>query len=45
MICLSTWVLCAVFFVFTAYRVPKDIAVLREQMRQRAQHERDLQAA
>jgi MFS transporter, Spinster family, sphingosine-1-phosphate transporter len=38
-LCVSTWLLCFVFFVFTAFFVPKDIAILREQLRQRAQFE------
>lgn len=36
----SAWVICFVFFIFTAIVVPKDIAVLRDQMHQRAIHER-----
>jgi len=35
-ICVSTWVLCAVFFVIAAYLVPKDIQTLRAQLRERA---------
>jgi MFS family permease len=35
-ICTSAWLLCAVFFAFAAYYVPRDIAVLRAQMRRRA---------
>ncbi|MCU0502943.1 MAG: hypothetical protein MUC51_14485, partial [Anaerolineae bacterium] len=42
LICVSTWILCAIFFVFAARGVPGDIAVLREQMRERAEHERTL---
>ncbi len=38
-ICFSTWVLCAFFFIFAARRVPADIAALRGQMRERADHE------
>jgi fucose permease len=38
-ICISTWLLCAFFFVFTALLVPRDIAVLRGQMRERAELE------
>ncbi len=44
LICVSTWILCAIFFVFAARAVPGDIAVLREQMRERAEHEKALQA-
>ncbi|MHB0878765.1 MAG: MFS transporter [Anaerolineae bacterium] len=39
-ICLTTWAMCAVFFVFAARSVPGDIAVLRRQMRERAETER-----
>ena len=35
-ICLSTWALCAFFFIFAAYLVPPDIAKLRAEMRRRA---------
>jgi MFS transporter, Spinster family, sphingosine-1-phosphate transporter len=35
-LCVSAWVLCFIFFIFTAIIIPKDIAVLREQLRQRA---------
>jgi hypothetical protein len=44
LICVSTWILCAIFFVFATRAVPGDIAVLREQMRERAEHEKTLQA-
>ena len=44
LICVSTWILCAIFFIFAARAVPSDIAVLREQMRERAEHEKALQA-
>ena len=36
-ICTSTWVLCAIFFVFTAYLIPQDIQTLRDQLRLRAE--------
>jgi len=39
-ICVSAWVLCSIFFAFTAYLVPEDIRTLRSQMRQRAEQER-----
>jgi len=42
LICVSTWVVCALFFTTTAYLVPRDIAVLRSQMRQRAEQEQAL---
>ncbi len=38
-ICISTWLLCAIFFSFTALLVPRDIATLRGQMRERAELE------
>jgi MFS family permease len=39
-ICVSAWALGAIFLAFTAYLVPHDIAVLRAQMRERAETER-----
>lgn len=39
-ICLSTWLLCAIFYAGVARLVPKDIATLRAQMRERAAQER-----
>lgn len=45
LICVSTWIVCSVFFAITAYLVPRDIATLRRQMRERADHEQALQAA
>lgn len=44
-ICVTAWVLCAIFFAFTAYLVPRDIEVLRSQLRQRAEQERARQSA
>lgn len=35
-ICTSTWLLCALFFLFTARLLPRDVAALRNVMRQRA---------
>lgn len=35
-ICVSTWILCGLFFSTAAFLVPKDIAVLRGQLRERA---------
>jgi MFS family permease len=39
-ICVSAWMLCSFFFVFTAYLVPGDIETLRSQLRQRAEREK-----
>jgi MFS family permease len=39
-ICISTWVLCAIFFLFTARVLPGDIKVLRDEMKARADLER-----
>jgi MFS family permease len=39
-ICLTAWVIGAVFLGLTAWLVPHDIATLREQMRERAEFER-----
>jgi MFS family permease len=44
-ICVSTWLLCAVFFLAVAYLLPKDIATLRGQLRERAENERARQTA
>jgi MFS transporter, Spinster family, sphingosine-1-phosphate transporter len=38
-ICVSTWIVCAVFFALVARVLPKDIAVLRGQMQARAREE------
>lgn len=43
-ICISTWVLCAIFFAATALLVPHDVATLRGQMRRRAEQEQALSA-
>lgn len=40
LICTSTWVLCGIFYAAGAYLVPRDIAVLRNQMRERAERDR-----
>jgi MFS family permease len=39
LICVSTWIVCAFFFTFAARAAPRDIAMLRSQMRQRAERE------
>lgn len=39
-ICITAWALGAIFLAFTAYLVPHDIAVLRAQMRERAEIEK-----
>jgi MFS transporter, Spinster family, sphingosine-1-phosphate transporter len=44
-ICVSTWLLCGLFFAGVAVLLPKDIATLRAQMSERAQQERAAQAA
>lgn len=44
-ICISTWVLCAIFFAVVAYFLPHDIATLRAQLRERAEQERARQGA
>ncbi len=43
-ICVVAWLLGSVILGFAAYLVPRDIQTLREQMRQRAEHERLAQA-
>lgn len=43
-ICVSTWVLCFFFYAGVAALVPKDIATLRSQLRERADEERAKQA-
>jgi MFS family permease len=43
-ICVTAWLIGAVFLAFTAYLVPYDIKVLRAQMRERAEYERTRQA-
>jgi MFS family permease len=40
LICVSTWVVCSVFFAFAAYLVPRDVEALRQAMRERAERER-----
>ncbi len=40
-ICVSTWALCALFYSLVALWVPRDIAALRQAMRERAAQERE----
>jgi MFS family permease len=42
-ICCSAWALCAVFFVVTAFLVPRDIETLHQQMQARASLQRERQ--
>ncbi len=44
LICVSTWILCGLFFALVAYFAPHDINTLRQQMRQRADQEKALPA-
>ena len=44
-ICISTWLLCAVIFIITAMIVPRDIEKLRQDMRERADALRQAQPA
>ena len=44
LICVSTWLLCGAFFAVVGFLVPQDIATLRREMRERAEHEKALQA-
>ena len=43
-ICISTWVLCAIFFLFTARVLPRDIQSLRSEMQHRADMDRSSKA-
>lgn len=40
LICISTWILCFLFFVVAAFLIPRDVATLHLQLRQRADDER-----
>jgi MFS family permease len=40
LICVTTWILCGLFFALVARYVPKDVHTLRDQMRQRAEEEK-----
>lgn len=42
-VCISTWILCGLFFIGVARLVPKDIALLRLQLQERAEQERAAQ--
>lgn len=44
-ICTTTWLMGAIFLAFTAWLVPADIALLRRQMRERAEAERSAAGA
>lgn len=43
-ICISTWVLCAITFALVARLLPKDVATLHEQLKERAEKEKAAQA-
>jgi MFS family permease len=43
-ICVSTWVMGSIILAFAAYNAPRDIEKLREQLRERAEQERRMQA-
>jgi MFS family permease len=43
-ICISTWIICAIFFLFAARVLPKDIKVLRDEMQARAELDRSAAA-
>jgi MFS family permease len=40
MICVSTWILCFVFFVVAAFLIPKDVDILHTQLQERAAAEK-----
>jgi MFS family permease len=42
-ICVAAWVLGSIILGFTAYFVPEDIKVLRDQLAERAKHEKEMQ--
>ncbi len=44
-ICIFTWVLCAIFFYFTSRYIRHDVDILRNEMAVRAEHEKALQEA
>jgi MFS family permease len=41
-ICVSTWILCGLFFALVAYFAPHDVAILHDQLSQRADQEKAL---
>jgi MFS family permease len=43
-ICVSTWLICGVFYLIVALVIPRDVASLRQQMRERADAERALKS-
>ena len=43
-ICITAWILGTIFLGFTSYLVPRDIATLRAQMKERAEAEKQTQA-
>jgi hypothetical protein len=43
-ICVSTWVMGSIILALAAYNAPADIQKLRDQLRERADQERRLQA-
>lgn len=45
LICISTWILCAIFFFITSLFIKRDIDTLRGEMSQRAENERMTQSA
>jgi MFS family permease len=44
LICVSAWILGSILLAATAYLVPQDIQTLRQQLRERAEHERRMQS-
>lgn len=44
LICISTWILCGIFFALVARYAPGDVHTLRQQMRQRADQDKALAA-
>jgi hypothetical protein len=44
-ICIGAWILCSILLSFVIWLVPADIAVLRGQMRERAEIEKAAQSA
>ena len=44
LICTSAWLLCGFFFIFATYLIPRDIEMLRGQLRERAEYEQKIHA-